>query len=209
MPQCADVSDGDRVRPFQFVRSPVRGRAARLSETLRRLLEKRGHPPAVEPVIAEASALAALVGQLIHPGLKFPTEIRSGGPLGLFAADCLAPAEPGDPASRSVEPGSQDWRGSGIVIQGTADGKTRPSGRIPLETGRNPDGWVDAAERLAPVDPLELTGPSRSMPQTLPRLFRRQHPRAGRFQPVEFSCACHRKRFGRGFQFIQPKTSQR
>ena len=279
MPPVSEYSDDDSVLPFQFSLSPIRGRAARLSDTLRNLLAVRTYPPAVEPVIAETAVLTALIGQLINPGWKLSIQIRRRGPLRLVASDYIAPEVTGVPAKlratatfddsltgmdsvppwsdhggyfgilidrndgsqpfqglvplesptiagcaedyfrrseqiptsfavsvgHSVEAGSQGWRGGGIVIQRMPDEPAAEGGQDAVDTGQSPDDWVRAAGLLATADPLELTGPSCTLPQTLYRLFHEEHPRVFNRQTVEFGCTCSSAKVRKGLSIYSAK----
>lgn len=106
---------------------------------------------------------------------------------------------------QSIEVGSQGWRAGGIVIQRMPDGGSSQSRHFPLEEGKNVDDWVRASALLATVDPLELTGPSCSMPQTLYRLFHEEEPRAESYQPVEFGCTCSSDKVRQGLSIYSAK----
>ncbi len=88
----------DAVLPFQLDGLDVRGRTARLGETLDSILAMHQYPAAIESLIAETALLAALIGQTIRPRWKLSLQVRGTGPIRLIAADNYAPAEEGEPA---------------------------------------------------------------------------------------------------------------
>src|SRR6056297_420240 len=85
----------DTVLPFQLDRSDIRGRVARLDQTLDRVLEQHAYPPEVESMVAEAAVLTALIGQTIKLRWKLSLQVRGDGPIRLIATDFYAPTEPG------------------------------------------------------------------------------------------------------------------
>ncbi|TYO90057.1 Hsp33 family molecular chaperone HslO [Oceanicella actignis] len=88
----------DTVLPFQLDRSDIRGRVARLDESLARMLAQHDYPPAVGALTAEAAMLTALIGQTIKLRWKLSLQIRGSGPIRLIATDYYAPETEGAPA---------------------------------------------------------------------------------------------------------------
>ncbi len=88
----------DTVLPFQLDRPDIRGRVARLDETLDRMLAQHAYPPQVEALVAEAALLTALIGQTIKLRWKLSLQIRGDGPVRLVVTDYFAPGEDGSPA---------------------------------------------------------------------------------------------------------------
>ena len=88
----------DAVLPFQLDDSDVRGRMARLGETLDCVLAKHDYPTTIESLIVEAALLTALIGQTIKLRWKLSLQIRGNGPIRLIATDNHAPVEQGKPA---------------------------------------------------------------------------------------------------------------
>jgi molecular chaperone Hsp33 len=85
----------DTVLPFQLDRSDIRGRVARLDQTLDRVLAQHAYPPEVEAMVAEAALLTALIGQTIKLRWKLSLQVRGDGPIRLIATDFYAPTEVG------------------------------------------------------------------------------------------------------------------
>ncbi|WP_050527059.1 Hsp33 family molecular chaperone HslO [Pseudorhodobacter aquimaris] len=88
----------DTVLPFQLDHSDVRGRVVRLDGTLDSVLKQHEYPAAVEALVAEATLLTALIGQMIKLRWKLSLQIRGNGPVSLIATDYYGPTEDGDPA---------------------------------------------------------------------------------------------------------------
>ena len=79
----------DTVLPFQLDRSDIRGRVARLDQTLDQVLEQHDYPPEVEAMVAEAALLTALIGQTIKLRWKLSLQVRGDGPIRLIATELL------------------------------------------------------------------------------------------------------------------------
>ncbi len=88
----------DMILPFQLDRADVRGRVARLDGVLDRILAQHDYPPAIEALVAEATLLTAMIGQMIDLRWKLSLQVRGNGPARIIATDYYAPAEPGQPA---------------------------------------------------------------------------------------------------------------
>jgi len=88
----------DSVLPFGLDRSAMRGRVARLDNTLDQILTRHRYPPPVAALVAEAVILTALIGQTIKLRWRFSLQIRGEGAVRLIATDYFAPAEEGGQA---------------------------------------------------------------------------------------------------------------
>ncbi len=88
----------DMILPFQLDRSDLRGRVARLDDTLNQILRQHDYPTPVEAMVAEAALLTALIGQTIKLRWKLSLQIRGDGPIRLIATDYFAPQADGVPA---------------------------------------------------------------------------------------------------------------
>ncbi len=88
----------DTVLPFQLDRSALRGRVARLDDTLAAILARRPYPAPVAALVAEAALLTALIGAAMKLRWKLSLQIRGDGPVRLIATDYFAPQEEGAPA---------------------------------------------------------------------------------------------------------------
>lgn len=88
----------DTVLPFQLDRSNIRGRVARLDDTLAQVLSRHNYPSLVEALVTEAATLTALIGQSVKLRWKLSLQIRGNGPVRIIATDYYAPAVEGEPA---------------------------------------------------------------------------------------------------------------
>lgn len=97
-PAVPSFSGDDTILPFWLERSNMRGRVARIDQTLDRILGQHSYPVAVSSLLADAVMLTALIGQTIQLGWKFSLQIRGKGAVRLLATDYYAPEEDGQPA---------------------------------------------------------------------------------------------------------------
>jgi molecular chaperone Hsp33 len=88
----------DSVLPFQLDRADIRGRVARLDETLEAMLAQHAYPAPVSALAAEAALLTAMIGQTMKLRWRLSLQIRGDGPVRLIATDYFAPTEPGESA---------------------------------------------------------------------------------------------------------------
>jgi len=138
----------DTVLPFQLDRSDIRGRVARLDQTLDQVLEQHDYPPEVEAMVAEAALLTALIGQTIKLRWKLSLQVRGDGPIRLIATDFFAPADDDVPArirayasydkdrlEAGVDPFSQIGKGYFAILIDQGSGTTPYQGITPLAGG--------------------------------------------------------------------------
>ncbi|MBB5514269.1 molecular chaperone Hsp33 [Rubricella aquisinus] len=88
----------DIILPFQLDKSDMRGRVARLDDTLEQILTQHDYPMPVAALVAEAAMLTALIGQTIKLRWKLSLQIRGEGAVRLIATDYYAPEKDGAPA---------------------------------------------------------------------------------------------------------------
>ncbi|CAM3089773.1 molecular chaperone Hsp33 [Paracoccus aminovorans] len=98
MTDTKDISWDDSVLPFQLDRSGLRGRAARLGPMLEHILSRHDYPVAVGAMVAELTALTALIGQTIKLRWKLSLQVRGNGAIRTIATDYYAPETEGAPA---------------------------------------------------------------------------------------------------------------
>jgi molecular chaperone Hsp33 len=138
----------DTVLPFQLDRSDIRGRVARLDQTLDKVLAQHDYPPEVEALVAEAALLTALIGQTIKLRWKLSLQVRGDGPARLIATDFFAPEGEDTPArirawasydadrlQPGVDPFIQIGRGYFAILIDQGQGTTPYQGITPLAGG--------------------------------------------------------------------------
>lgn len=84
------VSD-DTVLPFQVDRLDVRGRIVRLGPLLDHILTRHDYPKPVARLLAEASALAALLGSALKHEGRMVLQTKGDGPVSMLVVDFDAP----------------------------------------------------------------------------------------------------------------------
>lgn len=94
----SQIAWDDTVLPFQLDYSDIRGRLARLDNTLEAVLAQHDYPPQIEALVAEAALLTALIGQAIKLRWRLSLQIRGSGAVRLIATDYYGPSEDGRPA---------------------------------------------------------------------------------------------------------------
>ncbi len=99
MPEHEDTSWDDTILPFQLEMADMRGRVARLDQTLEDILDQHDYPAEVEALIAEAVTLTALIGQTMELRWKLSLQIRGDGPIRIIATDYFAPESKDDTAT--------------------------------------------------------------------------------------------------------------
>jgi molecular chaperone Hsp33 len=77
----------DFVQPFQIEGLGLRGRLVRLGPVVRTVIAQHGYPPAVAALMAEALALAAVLGSALKYEGVFTLQLRGDGPLSLVVVD--------------------------------------------------------------------------------------------------------------------------
>lgn len=138
----------DIILPFQLDKSDMRGRVARLDDTLEQILSKHDYPMPVAALVAEAAMLTALIGQTIKLRWKLSLQIRGEGAVRLIATDYYAPTKEGAPAQvrayaafdendleDGAEPFAQFGKGYFGIIIDQGQGMTPYQGITPLAGG--------------------------------------------------------------------------
>ena len=77
----------DAVTPFMLHESNVRGRLVRLSEVVNTVLSRHEYPVAVSRLLAEALALAAMLGSNLKGGGIFTLQARGEGAVRMLVVD--------------------------------------------------------------------------------------------------------------------------
>lgn len=98
MTQINQIAWDDTVLPFQFDRSAVRGRMARLDGVLDHILSRHDYPAQVAAAVAELALLTALIGPTVKLRWKLSLQVRGKGAIRTVAADYYAPETEGGPA---------------------------------------------------------------------------------------------------------------
>ncbi|MDO5640953.1 MAG: Hsp33 family molecular chaperone HslO [Paracoccus sp. (in: a-proteobacteria)] len=98
MTQINQIAWDDTVLPFQFDRSAIRGRIARLDGVLDHILSRHDYPAPVAAAVAELALLTALIGPTIKLRWKLSLQVRGNGAIRTVAADYYAPETEGGAA---------------------------------------------------------------------------------------------------------------
>jgi molecular chaperone Hsp33 len=131
----------DIVLPFAVESLTTRGRLVRLGPELDLLLKRHEYPAPVSKLVAEATALAALLGSTLKMEGRFQLQTKSDGPVAMLLVDFDAPSHlralarfDGAKLEQAIELGS-DLLGHGHMAFTIDPGgeMTRYQGVIPLE----------------------------------------------------------------------------
>jgi molecular chaperone Hsp33 len=138
----------DTVLPFQLDRSDIRGRVARLDQTLDQVLSQHDYPTEVEAMVAEAALLTALIGQTMKLRWKLSLQVRGSGAIRLIATDFFAPGDDDTPARirayasydaeklvAGADPFAQIGKGYFAILIDQGSGTTPYQGITPLAGG--------------------------------------------------------------------------
>jgi molecular chaperone Hsp33 len=87
----SDRPEDDAVQAFQVDALDVRGRVARLGPALDEVLAHHDYPPPVSRLLAEATALAVLLGSTLKQMGRFTLQTQTDGPVDLMVVDITAP----------------------------------------------------------------------------------------------------------------------
>ena len=87
----AQVVD-DIVLPFAVESLSTRGRLVRLGPAIDQLLKRHDYPEPVSKLVAEAVALAALLGSTLKMDGRFQLQTKSDGPVTMLLVDFDAPS---------------------------------------------------------------------------------------------------------------------
>ena len=81
----------DHVIPFAIKPLGVRGRIVRLGAVVDDILSKHDYPDAVSALVAESTALTAMLGSALKIDGKFIIQTKSDGPASMIVADFISP----------------------------------------------------------------------------------------------------------------------
>ncbi|MBV1704796.1 MAG: Hsp33 family molecular chaperone [Hyphomicrobiales bacterium] len=82
----------DALLPFAVEPLDVRGRLVRLGPAIDAILRRHAYPAPVARLLAEAAALAALLGSSLKGGARFQLQARGDGAVSMLVVDYDAPA---------------------------------------------------------------------------------------------------------------------
>ncbi|MEO9167681.1 MAG: Hsp33 family molecular chaperone [Aestuariivirga sp.] len=81
----------DHVIPFAIKPLGVRGRIVRLGAVVDDILSKHDYPDAVSALVAESTALTAMLGSALKFDGKFIIQTKTDGPASMIVADFISP----------------------------------------------------------------------------------------------------------------------
>ncbi len=93
MAELPGLAGDDLVLPFEVKPLGVRGRLVRLGAAVDDIVHRHAYPPAVSALLAEAVALAAMLGAMLKFDGKFILQTKTDGPVDMLVADYVAPGK--------------------------------------------------------------------------------------------------------------------
>ncbi|WP_374332147.1 Hsp33 family molecular chaperone [Aestuariivirga sp.] len=93
MAEVAPLPADDLVLPFEVKPLGVRGRLVRLGPAVDDILHRHAYPAPVSALLAEAVALAAILGAMLKFDGKFILQTKTDGPVDMIVADYVAPGK--------------------------------------------------------------------------------------------------------------------
>lgn len=137
-----DAGRDDLVVPFAIKALDVRGRVVRIGPAIDAMLRRHGYPEPVSALLAEATALTALLGTSMKFDGRFILQAQGDGPVRMAVVDFETPDRLRAYASYDIDALDADWRGpagalfgSGALAMTVDQGArtTRYQGVVPLE----------------------------------------------------------------------------
>jgi molecular chaperone Hsp33 len=86
-----NMTEDDLVLPFEVKPLGIRGRVVRLGPVIDDILSRHEYPETVSGLLAQAVALAALLGSTLKFEGKFILQTKTDGPVSMLVADFLSP----------------------------------------------------------------------------------------------------------------------
>ena len=132
----------DLVLPFEVKPLGVRGRLVRLGPAVDDILHRHAYPAPVSGLLAEAVALAAMLGAMLKFEGKFILQSKTDGPVDMIVADYVAPGKVRGYARFDAErvaalknPSQADLLGNGYLAMTVDQGPDmeRYQGIVPLD----------------------------------------------------------------------------
>lgn len=93
MADMAALAAGDLALPFEVKPLGVRGRLVRLGPAVDDILHRHAYPAPVSALLAEAVALAVILGAMLKFDGKFILQTKTDGPVDMIVADYIAPGK--------------------------------------------------------------------------------------------------------------------
>jgi len=147
MAELPGLAGDDLVLPFEVKPLGVRGRLVRLGAAVDDIVHRHAYPPAVSALLAEAVALAAMLGAMLKFDGKFILQTKTDGPVDMLVADYVAPGKIRgyarfDAARLPREPG-----GGQAALLG--------NGYLAMTVDQGPD--MERYQGIVPLDGADLT----------------------------------------------------
>jgi len=152
MADAASLPADDLVLPFEIKPLGVRGRLVRLGPAVDDILHRHDYPPPVSALLAEAVALAAMLGAMLKFDGKFILQTKTDGPVDMIVADYVAPGQVRGYARFDRERVAALRNPTQVDLLGT--------GYLAMTVDQGPD--MERYQGIVPLDGADLTAAAHS-----------------------------------------------
>jgi molecular chaperone Hsp33 len=169
MAEALKLPADDLVLPFEIKPLGVRGRLVRLGPAVDDILHRHSYPSAVSALLAEAVALAAILGAMLKFDGKFILQTKTDGPVDMIVADYVAPGKVRGYARFDAA------RVAALKNPGQAD--LLGTGYLAMTVDQGPD--MERYQGIVPLDGADLTAAAHSYFEKSEQIPTRIHMAAG------------------------------
>ena len=152
MTEASALPADDLVLPFEVKPLGVRGRLVRLGPAVDDILHRHAYPAPVSALLAEAVALAAILGAMLKFEGKFILQTKTDGPVDMIVADYVAPGKVRGYARFDAERVAALKSPSQVDLLGT--------GYLAMTVDQGPD--MERYQGIVPLDGADLTAAAHS-----------------------------------------------
>lgn len=152
MAEAAPLPADDLVLPFEIKPLGVRGRLVRLGPAVDDILHRHAYPAPVSALLAEAVALAAILGAMLKFDGKFILQTKTDGPVDMIVADYVAPGKVRGYARFDAERVAGLKNPTQVDLLGT--------GYLAMTVDQGPD--MERYQGIVPLDGADLTAAAHS-----------------------------------------------
>jgi len=152
MAEASALPADDLVLPFEVKPLGVRGRVVRLGPAVDDILHRHAYPAPVSALLAEAVALAAMLGAMLKFEGKFILQSKTDGPVDMIVADYVAPGK--------VRGYARFDAGRVAAVKNPTQMDLLGTGYLAMTVDQGPD--MERYQGIVPLDGADLTAAAHS-----------------------------------------------
>ena len=152
MAEATSLPADDLVLPFEIKPLGVRGRLVRLGPAVDDILHRHAYPAPVSALLAEAVALAAMLGAMLKFDGKFILQTKTDGPVDMIVADYVAPGK--------VRGYARFDAGRVAALKTPTQADLLGTGYLAMTVDQGPD--MERYQGIVPLDGADLTAAAHS-----------------------------------------------